>query len=276
MIEKRSAMIAATEDKAIYTFWKGRTALYAILKAMDLGPGDVVLLPGYTCMVVPSAVMFLGAVPIYADVDAASYNVNQETLEAAWRKHSGLRPKAIIIQHTYGIPVEAEPIIHWARDEGLVVIEDCAHVVSSRYHEKACGSLGDAAFFSSQWSKPICTGLGGWGVANNPALADRLRRVRESFLAADKSLPPVKQLGGGHRIFQPGGIVSGHAQQIRQNYVFHAGKALTPETGQGGGQYRSSTTAGGSLPARTGKGRLLMAPDPTRLCCDFCSLSRKG
>jgi len=169
--------------RKVYTFWKGRVALYAILKALDIGPGDRVLLPGYTCMVVPSAVMFAGAQPLYADVEAASYNVTLGTLEAALQKCPPPRPKAVIIQHTYGIPVEAAPIIEWARSEGMPVIEDCAHVKGSSYHGAPCGSLGDAAFFSSQWNKPISTGLGGWAVANNPAIADNLRQVRKSFLA---------------------------------------------------------------------------------------------
>jgi perosamine synthetase len=165
----------------VYTFWKGRVALYAILKALDIGSGDRVLLPGYTCMVVPSAVMFAGAQPLYADVEAASYNVTLGTLEAALQKCPPPRPKAVIIQHTYGIPVEAAPIIEWARSEGMPVIEDCAHVMGSSYHGVPCGSLGDAAFFSSQWNKPITTGLGGWAVANNQVLAQRLSLVRGSF-----------------------------------------------------------------------------------------------
>ena len=165
----------------VYTFWKGRVALYAILKALDIGSGDRVLLPGYTCMVVPSAVMFAGAQPLYADVEAASYNVTLGTLEAALQKCPPPRPKAVIIQHTYGIPVEAAPIIEWARSEGMPVIEDCAHVMGSSYHGAPCGSLGDAAFFSSQWNKPITTGLGGWAVANNQVLAQRLSLVRGSF-----------------------------------------------------------------------------------------------
>lgn len=163
------------------TFWKGRVALFAILKALEIGPGDAVLLPGYTCMVVPSAAVFLGATPVYADVEEASYNVTRETLEDAWRAHNGPRPKAVIIQHTYGIPVEAEPILDWARSQGLAIIEDCAHVLGSTYHGVPCGSLGDAAFFSGQWSKPLTTGLGGWAFAGSLELNQRLSQVAATF-----------------------------------------------------------------------------------------------
>lgn len=174
-------MIIANTGKQVFTFWKGRVALYAILKALNLSSGDRVLVPGYTCVVVPSAVVFAGYQPVYAEVDPAGFNVTLATLEAALRRSPGRKPRAVIIQHTYGIPVEAGPIIAWARQEGMAVIEDCAHVLDSEYHGAPCGSLGDAAFFSSQWSKPITTGLGGWAVVNNQRLAGRLRQVREGF-----------------------------------------------------------------------------------------------
>lgn len=168
-------------DANVFPFWKGRVALYAILKALNLGPGDAVFVPGYTCMVVPSAAIFLGARPVYVDVEDKSYNLSLKTLEAAWRKSNGIRPKAVIIQHTYGIPVDAGPIVEWAKSEGLSIIEDCAHVLGSSYRGIPCGQMGDAAFFSSQWNKPITTGLGGWAVANSPVLAKRLGRVAAGF-----------------------------------------------------------------------------------------------
>lgn len=150
---------------------------------MEVGPGDYVLMPGYTCMVIPSAVVFAGGKPIYADVEEESYNVTLKTLKKALSRHAGPRPRAIIIQHTYGIPVEAMPIIEWAEAEGMAVIEDCAHVLGTCYNGTPCGRLGDAAFFSSQWTKPVTTGIGGWAVANNPTVATRLEQIHASFRA---------------------------------------------------------------------------------------------
>lgn len=201
-MERNANLLDHNGDAEVFTFWKGRVALYAILKAINLGPGDAVFIPGYTCQVVPSAVVFLGGKPVYADVEEESYNLSWKTLEESWRKTNGIRPRAIIIQHTYGIPVEAAPIIEWARSEGLSVIEDCAHVMGSTYRGIPCGRLGDAAFFSSQWNKPITTGLGGWAVANSPVLAERLRR-----LAAGFAKPNLLETGGlalqyfAHRLF---------------------------------------------------------------------------
>jgi len=163
-----------------FFFWKGRVALYAILKSLGIGPGDYVLVPGYTCVVVPGAICFLGAKPIYVDIDPHTYNVSLSRMEAALR-NSGLRVKAAIVQHTYGLPTDTAPIVRWARQRGIAVVEDCCHALGSRYLSEDqnwadVGTLGDAAFFSSQWSKPVSTGLGGWAVTRSSVLAQKLRQ----------------------------------------------------------------------------------------------------
>ena len=90
--------------------------------------------------------------------------------------------KAVVVQHTYGIPADIRPILDWARESGVAVVEDCAHSWGSRYRDNGkwseLGSFGDAAIFSSQWTKPISTGLGGWAIANSPILRERLRHFR--------------------------------------------------------------------------------------------------
>ncbi len=170
------------------SFWKGRVALYAILKALGIGAGDRVLTPGYTCFVVPSAIRFTGGDPVYADIDPCTYAVTASSLEAAY----DARVKAVIVQHTYGIPADEVAIMRWARGKGIAVVEDCAHVLGSRYRAadgtwRAVGTAGDAAFFSSQWTKPVSTGLGGWVFTSNPQLEASVRRfhdeecVRPSF-----------------------------------------------------------------------------------------------
>jgi dTDP-4-amino-4,6-dideoxygalactose transaminase len=108
-------------------FWKGRVALFAILRALGIGPGDSVLVPGYTCVVVPSAVQFVGAKPVYVDIEADGYNIGRKTVEEAYNRalESGQRPpRAVIIQHTYGIPPEVGPLFEFAREHRLFVIED--------------------------------------------------------------------------------------------------------------------------------------------------------
>jgi len=171
--------MAAHGSECSFFFWKGRVALYAILKALGVGPGDRVMLPGYTCVVVPAAVCFLGAEPLYVDIDSAVYNLSLDGIEAAFKRCGG-RVKAVIVQHTYGLPVDTAPIVNWARLEGVSVIEDCCHALGSRYLGesggwKEVGTLGDASFFSSQWSKPVSTGLGGWALTKTPEIARKLQ-----------------------------------------------------------------------------------------------------
>jgi dTDP-4-amino-4,6-dideoxygalactose transaminase len=165
------------------TFWRGRVALYAILKALGIGRGDQVVVPGYTCFAVPSAVCFAGARPIFADIEPATFNVSLGTIAAALRSSQSGSVKAILIQHTYGIPAETQPIVSWARERGIATIEDCAHAWGSRYRDTSgawlpVGSLADASFFSSQWTKPVSTGLGGWATSSNPKLRAALDRFR--------------------------------------------------------------------------------------------------
>ncbi len=175
-----------------FFFWKGRVALYGILKALSIGPGDCVLVPGYTCVVVPGAVRFLGAEPIYVDIDPDTYNISLDAVEAALA--TGNRcVKAIVVQHTYGLPVDTAPIVVWAGKKGIAVIEDCCHSVGSRYSGSGgcwhdVGTLGDAAFFSSQWSKPVSTGLGGWVVTRSSAIESGLRKFAEQECISPSTL----------------------------------------------------------------------------------------
>jgi dTDP-4-amino-4,6-dideoxygalactose transaminase len=160
-----------------YYYFKGRVALYAILGSMGVGKGDEVLLPGFTCVVVPNAIRYVGATPIYVDIDPATYNIDPAKIEGKITE----RTKVIVAQHTFGIPAEMDAILETVRKYNLYLIEDSCHSLSSRYNGKEVGTFGDAAFFSSQWSKPVTTGLGGWAMVNNPGLAAALGREYHNF-----------------------------------------------------------------------------------------------
>lgn len=184
----QSALRDVVPPKYVFTFWKGRVALYGALKALGIGPGDSVIVPGYTCAMVPGAVVFLGAKPIYADIDPRTYSPSLGSYSDAFEANPRTRIKALILQHTYGIPGDALQIAAWARAQGMAVIEDCAHSLGTRYCDdrgvwQDVGSAGDVAIFSSQWSKPISTGLGGWAVTRNKNLAGRLGRFHEEECA---------------------------------------------------------------------------------------------
>ena len=111
-------------------------ALYAILKSLGIGPGDSVLVPGYTCFAVPAAVLFTGALPLYVDIEPDTFNISLESAQSAWNEYATTRIKAIIIQHTFGLPANLLPILAWARQRGIATIEDCAHCWGSRYRNE--------------------------------------------------------------------------------------------------------------------------------------------
>jgi perosamine synthetase len=176
-----------------YLFFKGRVALYAILKAMGIKHGDEVILPGFTCVVVPNAITYLDAKPVYVDIDPKTYNVDTEQILNSKGKswHPG-KAKAIIAQHTFGIPADMDKINEIAKSYDLYVIEDCCHVIGSGYKDRTVGALGDAAYYSSQWSKPVSTGLGGWAIVHNEKIRANIDHIYSGFL--DPSFKEVQLL----------------------------------------------------------------------------------
>jgi perosamine synthetase len=160
-----------------FHFFKGRVALYAILKSLNIKPGDEIIVPAFTCVAVPNAITYLSARPVYADISRNTFNINTDQLEG----HITDKTKAIIAQHTFGIPAEMDQILTIAKKYGLYVIEDACHSLGSKYRGREVGAIGDAAFFSSQWSKPVTTGLGGWAIVNNPEIQEKMKRLYPSF-----------------------------------------------------------------------------------------------
>ena len=161
----------------IFFFWKGRVALYAILKAMGIKEGDEVILPGFTCVVVPNAILYCGAKPVYVDIDENTFNINPDLIEQKITP----KTKAIIAQHTFGIPAQMDKILEIAKKYNLFVIEDSCHAIGSKYNGIEVGNFGDAAFFSSQWSKPVTSGLGGWAKINNQNLKKEIEKYIDNY-----------------------------------------------------------------------------------------------
>ena len=180
----------AGASPSVYTFWRGRVAFYGILKGLGVGSGDGVIVPGFTCSTVPAAVQMAGAEPLYADIDPETFNLSLASCRGVLESSTGPRARAVLLQYTYGVPANVQPISVWAREQGLEVIEDCAHALGSRYRNgdgawRPVGSAGVAAFFSSHWNKPVSTGVGGWAMTRDAALQQSLRRFHDR-----QCLPP--------------------------------------------------------------------------------------
>lgn len=156
-------------------YWKGRVALYAILRGLGVSEGNEVILPGYTCVVVPNAVMFCKAKPRYVDINPITYNIDPDALDTVMNGHV----KVVMVQHTYGIPADIDRVLEWGKRHAVPVFEDCCHVFGSRYKGRLCGTLGVASFFSGQWTKPFSTGFGGVTVFNDKVLGKRALEITE-------------------------------------------------------------------------------------------------
>ncbi|MCD4832124.1 MAG: DegT/DnrJ/EryC1/StrS family aminotransferase [Anaerohalosphaeraceae bacterium] len=158
-----------------FSFWKARVALYALFKTIGVGPGDEIILPGYTCVMDVNPIKYVGAKPIYVDIEPDTFNMNVELLEEKITPNT----KVILAQHTYGYVCDIEKIIEIAEKNNIAVIEDCCLSLGSKYKGRLAGTFGKAAYFSFQWNKPFTTGLGGMAITNDSELADKIKRLCE-------------------------------------------------------------------------------------------------
>jgi dTDP-4-amino-4,6-dideoxygalactose transaminase len=138
-------------------------------------------------VVVPNVVMYLGATPVYADIDPATYNAEAAELE----RRVTPRTKVILAQNTFGLTPDLDPILELAGERGLRVVEDCAHGFGGSYRDRPNGTTADVAFFSSQWSKPFSTGLGGFTITRDPALAADVRAIERTL---DRPTPAARSM----------------------------------------------------------------------------------
>jgi|tagenome__1003787_1003787.scaffolds.fasta_scaffold20982528_3 dTDP-4-amino-4,6-dideoxygalactose transaminase len=153
----------------------GTTAIELALRALDVGPGDEVIIPSLTFVATAQAVAATGARPVLCDIDRATLNVSATELEAARSPAT----KAVVPVHYRGLPAEIEPILEWARPHGIRVIEDAAHAFGSAYEDgTAVGALGDVTCFSFDPIKNITSGEGGAAVFADEAEHDRAMRMR--------------------------------------------------------------------------------------------------
>lgn len=176
--EQISKFLSTEEQLSVSLFWKGRVALYAILRALNIKEGDEIILPAFTCVVVPNVIIYLGAKPIYVDIDSQTYNIDINKIQEKITS----RTKVILAQNTFGLSCDLDPIIELAKKYQLNVVEDCAHGFGGTYKKKPNGTIADASFFSTQWNKPFSTGIGGIAVTNNPEIAEKLNEIEKNIV----------------------------------------------------------------------------------------------
>jgi dTDP-4-amino-4,6-dideoxygalactose transaminase len=153
----------------------GTEALALSLRALDIGPGDEVIVPTNSFIATAEAVALVGATPRLVDVDPESHTISAEIL----KRSIGPRTRGVIPVHLYGRTADLEPVLRVAREAGLAVVEDACQAHGARYRDKPAGSLGDCGCFSFYPSK----NLGGWGdggavVTRDSEIAERVRLLR--------------------------------------------------------------------------------------------------
>lgn len=153
------------QDEQLFLFGAARMGLYIFLKSLHLKPTDEVIVCGYTCVVVTNAIKYAGAKAIYVDINEQTLNIDEALLEKAINQNT----KAVIIAHNFGILHDFRHLKQ--KYPSIIFIEDAAHTFSSTTTDnKKAGTLGDASFFSFEYSKPLTSGMGGLLIVNNHLL----------------------------------------------------------------------------------------------------------
>lgn len=175
--------------KYALTVSSGRTALEVIIKALEIENGDEVILPAYTFYAVPYKLLEVGIKPVFVDINLTDCNIDTKLIEEKITK----RTKAIIATHLFGHPCDMRSIIKIAKRHNLIIIEDACQAHGSLYKGKKVGSIGDAAFFSLDTTKPINTFGGGVIVTNKRRIYEAAKKEisllnEQSFLSIIKKI----------------------------------------------------------------------------------------
>lgn len=154
----------------------GTLALVAALKALEIGPGDEVIVTPRSFIASASSVVTVGAVPVFADVDRDSQNITAETIARVLTP----RTKAIVCVHLAGMPCDMDPIMGLARERGLKVVEDCAQAHGARYRGRSVGTIGDIGAWSFCQDKIMTTGgEGGMVTTDDAGLWSRMWSLKD-------------------------------------------------------------------------------------------------
>ena len=156
----------------------GTSALICALTGVGTGPGDEVIVPGYTYIATPAAVMATGAVPVIAEIDD-SFGLDPADVERKITPYT----KAVVIVHMRGVPARLDAVMEVARKHNLKVVEDCCQCVGGEYNGKRVGTYGDAGAWSMNYYKTISTGEAGLLYTNDRDIYER------ACFAMDPGLP---------------------------------------------------------------------------------------
>ena len=171
---------ARMQTKYALAVTSGTAALHTAMAALEVGPGDEVIIPAWTWYSCYSTVIQAGALPVFAEIDE-SFNIDAADIE----RHITPQTKVIMAVHLQGCPADMDPILAIARKHSLKVLEDCSQSVGASYHGRPLGSMGDIGIYSLQQSKTITAGEGGALVTSDPYLFERAVRFHDVTVRRD-------------------------------------------------------------------------------------------
>ena len=191
----------------------GTVSLRIALLAAGIQAEDEVIVPPYTFISTASAVIEANAIPVFADIDFQTFNIDPATVEAAITP----RTRAIIPVHFAGQPADMAAIMAIAQARGLVVIEDAAHAHGASYRNRPAGSIGHMASFSFQSSKNLTSGEGGIITTNDDALAESCRSIQNCGRVPGGVWYEHHVISGNYRLgeFQ-GAVLNGQLDRLEE------------------------------------------------------------
>ena len=152
----------------------GTAGLHLCLVAMGIGPGDEVIVPSFAFIAAANAIRYVGATPVFVDIDPVSLNMDPDRV----REAVTARTRALMVVHTFGRPAAMDALLAIAREHGLRVLEDACEALGATFDGQPVGSFGDAAVFAFYPNKQITTGEGGVVVTHDERLAREIRALR--------------------------------------------------------------------------------------------------
>lgn len=153
-----------------------RSAFYLLLKAYGVGKGDEVVLPSFSCLVIANPVLWVGAKPVYVDIDPKTFNLDYEDL----RRKVSSKTKAVLVQHTFGLPADMDKVRQIV-GPNVKIIEDAAHSLGGEYKGQKIGTIGDSAVLTFGIEKVISSVRGGMVLTKDERTANKIREMQSQL-----------------------------------------------------------------------------------------------
>lgn len=191
--EKIAAYVGVKHAVAVSS---GTTALHLALIALGIKKGDEVIVPSLSFIASANSILYVGAKPVFVDVDSKTYNINPKEIERKITK----KTKAIMAVHQVGLSADIDQIINIAKENKLYVIEDAACSLGATYKGRQTGSIGDIACFSFHPRKSITTAEGGMITTSNSRVAELLRSLRAHGVVKKNGIETYPNMGYNYRM----------------------------------------------------------------------------